>query len=415
MNMIWRFALSSLLALPVMAVGQSTLVTATVVDQSSTVWANGTWGLDFVPNPNSSSPPYWNNNPFPSTQWHYSGALNASGQFTQSVPSNSFITPAGSTYTIKVCPNATSACVTIQSQTIQGTNMNISSLITANTPAPSVNAGPLAVAYNDNQVNVNTSQVGYFYLNSTTNTPRYWNATTWANFGGSMNSVTLSNFPPLFAVSNSGTATDQVWNFAKMTTAANTVYANCTGAGGLPSFCAITATMLPATITSDTSGNAATATRFAVTPTLCSVPQWSLGIGPAGNSSCQQPGFTNLSGNIAMSQINNGTNANNTHYLRGDNTWATLPTAPNIQSASNGSVCTTSSTSFSTCSTTITWPIAFADAAYQAVCFGVQPTDSRAYIDGILTKSASAVSVQVVTGGSVAVSYSIIDCIAVHP
>lgn len=413
MRTIWRLILFSTLAVG-LARAQSTTVSATVVDQSSTTWINGTWALDFVPNPNAGSPPFWNGNPFPSTQWHYSGALDSSGHFSQSVPSNNFITPSGSTYTITVCPNATATCNTILRETFQGTSMDISSTITANTPAPVVKPTSVAVAYNDNQVSVNPSLVGYFYQNSTTGSPRYWNGLLWSSFGGTVGSVTIGNLPPLFTTTNVGTATNPSFTYSAGTQAANLIYGNCTGVTNVPSFCTLTAGMIPSSLTSSTTGNATTSSQADHTPTLCGSTQYAKGVGAAWNASCAQPAFTDLSGNINTSQMNNGTNANNTHYWRGDGVWATLPTIPNIQSASAGG-CTTGSSTFNACSTTITWPTAFADSGYQAVCFGNAPSDARAYLDGTLTKTASAVSVQTVTGGSVAVSYGNIDCIAIHP
>lgn len=411
MNTIWRLILFSLITS--IASAQSTTVSATVVDQSSVTWTNGSWALDFVPNPNAGSPPYWNGNPFPSTQWHYGGALDASGHFSQSVPSNSFITPSGSTYTITVCPDATAPCSTIIRQTFQGTSMDISSVITVNTQAISVKPGPLAVAYNDTQVSVQPTQVGYFYMNSTSQTPRYWNGLVWSPFGGTVNTITLSNLNPLFTTTAGGTATAPTFTFTAQTVSGNTVYGNCTVSSGLPSFCTITNAMLPGTLTANTSGNAATASALAAT-TLCGTTLFSKGIAVTGTANCVQPSFTDLQGNIAINQMNGGTGASSSTYWRGDNTWAALPTIPKVQSASAAG-CTTGSSSYSACPTTVTFSPGFADSSYQVSCQGNSPSDSRAYLDGTLSKTATAVSVQTVTGGSVAVSYTTIDCIAVHP
>lgn len=413
MRTIWRLILFSLMAST--AYAQSTTVSATVVDQSSTTWANGSWALDFVPNPNAGSPPFWNGNPFPSTQWHYGGQLDGSGHFSQSVPSNNFITPAGSTYTVTVCPNATAPCSTILRETFQGTSMDISTVITANTPAPTVKPSPVAVAYNDNQVSVNNSLVGYFYMNSTSNVPRYWNGIAWNAFGGTIGGITIGSLPPLFTTTTGGTITNPAFSFTAPTQIANLIYGNCSGVTNIPSFCALTNSMLPGILTANTTGNANTASQSDHTPTLCTGNNFAIGVGALWNASCQQPAFLNLSGNISVGQMNNGTNANATHYWRGDQTWATIPTVPNVQNASATSTCTTGASSYSACSVSINWPVSFADSAYQAVCFGVSPSDSRAYIDGILTKTPTGVTVQVVTGGSVAVTYGTVDCIAVHP
>lgn len=46
-----------------------------------------------------------------------------------------------------------------------------------------------------------------------------------------------------------------------------------------------------------------------------------------------QPAFTDLSGNIAISQINSGSGASSSTFLRGDNTWATPAGAGNVSTS----------------------------------------------------------------------------------
>jgi hypothetical protein len=43
-----------------------------------------------------------------------------------------------------------------------------------------------------------------------------------------------------------------------------------------------------------------------------------------GSVTSAQPAFTDISGNINVSQMNSGTNADSSHYWRGDSTWATV-------------------------------------------------------------------------------------------
>jgi len=226
---------------------QTTIVGATVIDQAGTVWANGTWKLDFVPNPNyPSNNINWNGNPFPTTQWSYSGTLNGSGIFSASgIPSNNFITPVGSTYTLSVCPNATSACSVITSLTIQGSTLNLSSTITASTPAPSVKPLPLARAYNDAEVLVNPTLVGYFYQNVTSNSPRYWDGSTWQPFVNGVTTFHAGNLVPLFTTAIGADPTNPVLAFTLSAALSNTVFGNCTGSTANPSFCSLTPTMIP--------------------------------------------------------------------------------------------------------------------------------------------------------------------------
>jgi len=418
MHTIKLLILSSLLA-PFAALAQSTTVSATVVDTNSVIWANGTYTLQFVPNPQANGNPTWNGNPFPNTQWTYSGVMDASGFFTKSVPSNNFIAPAGSTYTATICPNTSAPCTVIPRLTFQGTSQDMSTTITNATSPMSIQANSITRAYNDSEMAVQASQAGYFYQNVTSNSPRYWNGATWSNFGGTVAAITISSMPPLFTTTAGGSGTNPSFTFAAQPVGGNLVYANCTAGTVNPNFCSITSAMLPSTITSDTSGNAATSTtttQFASTPTLCSGNNYAKGIGAAGNASCAAVNFTNLAGNISVAQMNSGTSANSTTFWRGDGTWVTptVPTVPIIKSASAAG-CTTGSTSFSFCNSTVTWPSAFADTSYQAVCQGNAPNDPRAYIGGQFTKTTTTMVVQTVTAGSNAVSYSNIDCIAIHP
>ena len=83
---------------------------------------------------------------------------------------------------------------------------------------------------------------------------------------------------------------------------ANTFMAAPSGSSGNPSFRTLVAADLPSSITSNTSGNAATATALAATPTLCSGNNFATGVAASGNANCSQPAFNNLSGSLALSQ-----------------------------------------------------------------------------------------------------------------
>ena len=82
-----------------------------------------------------------------------------------------------------------------------------------------------------------------------------------------------------------------------------------------------------------------------------------------------------------------------------------------------GTPCTTSSSANNTCTNTISWPSAFADANYSASCSGVA---SGSIVPYLVTNSKAAASVTVATSngqGSAAISlnFSEIDCTGVHP
>ncbi|MGD1100849.1 MAG: hypothetical protein ABSA59_02190, partial [Terriglobia bacterium] len=84
--------------------------------------------------------------------------------------------------------------------------------------------------------------------------------------------------------------------------AGNSVYAAPNGSSGNPSFRALAAADLPASIASNTSGTAATATALASSPTQCGSNNWATGISTSGNANCLQPGFSNLAGSLALGQ-----------------------------------------------------------------------------------------------------------------
>lgn len=227
---------------------QSDTVSATVVDQASTTWANGTWKLQFIPNPNyNTNNVNWNGSPFPVANWLVQGSLSSSGQFSNSTPRNDFITPTGSTWTLTVCPNATSACTVITGLSFTGTSTDLSSQITAASPRPNVKPLPFATAYNDAEVSVNPSNTGYFYLNVTTNSPRYWGQDqAWHDFVTGVESFSAGDLPPLFTTSIGSDPSNPDLTFTLDTVAANKVFANCTTSTAPPSYCSLTVAMIPA-------------------------------------------------------------------------------------------------------------------------------------------------------------------------
>ena len=99
-------------------------------------------------------------------------------------------------------------------------------------------------------------------------------------------------------ITSSGTLAPQL-----LTQTAKTVLAGPgSGPAATPTFRALAATDLPASITSSTSGNAATATALGSNPTQCGSNNWATGISSGGNANCLQPGFGNLAGSLALGQ-----------------------------------------------------------------------------------------------------------------
>lgn len=86
--------------------------------------------------------------------------------------------------------------------------------------------------------------------------------------------------------------------------------------------------------------------------------------------------------------------------------------ATTVKVARSGPSCTTGGHSYSSCTSTLIWPVPFLDANYSVTCTGIGPSNPRAGIT-VAERSAANVVVNVVTYGSVAVSFSEIDCTGV--
>jgi hypothetical protein len=107
-------------------------------------------------------------------------------------------------------------------------------------------------------------------------------------------SPTVSGSP----ITSGGTVVPQL-----LTQTANMVLAGPgSGLPATPTFRALASADLPGTISSNTTGKAATATALAATPTQCGANNWATGISTSGNANCSQPAFSNLAGSVTLGQ-----------------------------------------------------------------------------------------------------------------
>lgn len=188
--------LACLLLFAGFASGQSTSVSATIVDGASQSWNNGTYSFTFKVAANNPTAQYfWNGAPFSSAQT-ISGNLDGTGSLSAvSVPSNTAITPSGSTWTFQACPaaTATNGCFAV-ALTITGPTQNISSAVIP--PPIVVNlATPFAgaSAYTDSEISGAKTGSQYFNLSdSTLHVCAGFPPCTWISIG-STGSILASN------------------------------------------------------------------------------------------------------------------------------------------------------------------------------------------------------------------------------
>jgi hypothetical protein len=445
----------ALLASAIPARGQSTTVSGTITDQGGQAWFAGTVQFTFRPsNSNPTAQYFWNGAPFDKNTTIPVPALqlDGSGSFSGvSVPSNNFITPSGSTWTVQVTPASTTPSFS-QNLTITGATQNISAQIIP--PAISLNLSvPLlgARAYTDSEVS--GALPGTLYFNNTDNRIHVCLLTgfppcTWFVLnggGGTVSSVSSGNFSPLFNVTVTNPTTTPVFSFTALNAAAGTIFGNPSGSAAPPSFNAPSSFSGIGTVTniatsSPISGGPITTTGTISCPTcVVSVSGTANQITSSGGttpilsipSTFIAPGSIQATTSVtATSVTDSGLTA--THCVQAG-TGGLLTTianpCPNITSTQiesmtfcpsgctvTGTPCTTANTGNAECTNAITWPISFADANYAVACQGIGRTNFP-FIP-FVTKSASVVTVTTSTGENAAAtasSFNEIDCQGNHP
>jgi hypothetical protein len=169
MNRKFLLLVSFLLFLAASARAQNTLVSGTIKDATGQAFSGGTYRFDFYPSPINPSGPYFQNGAPFNVHASVSGNLDSTGSLTNvPVPDNSTITPSGSSWTVTLCPAATSKCFSTI-VTITGASQSISSIV----PPPIVvslnNPPPGGVsAYTDAEIV--GAKLGSQYFNLTDST-----------------------------------------------------------------------------------------------------------------------------------------------------------------------------------------------------------------------------------------------------
>src|SRR6266850_2427763 len=180
-------AITFLMCTALSANAQSTVVSGTVTDTAAQTWNGGTFTFQLVANPRfpNLAQYTWTGGKLNQT---IGGSLDGAGAYSQSVPSNSAISPQGSTWQLKVCPLATASCSLTADITITGATQ----ILNVTPPAIAINLlnpDQFITAYADSEIV--TAFIGGQYYNLTTELMRDCTTvagqacTVWVNVGAS--------------------------------------------------------------------------------------------------------------------------------------------------------------------------------------------------------------------------------------
>lgn len=204
--------------------GQTTTITATVIDSDGIAWANAPYTLSFRVNPSQPNQNVYNINGvlLNPALLQYSGYTNGSGVLSQAVYQNTAISPSGSQWTLQICPLSSAGTCGAANFSASGSTMDVSTAINAAITAPRFPALAGSYGYTDLEAQI-TLPTGATYWNTTLQSQRYWNGSTWIN----------GNLPP--GVSCTGSGTSQICTFPGTVAATTMKLGNTTalGAGGV--------------------------------------------------------------------------------------------------------------------------------------------------------------------------------------
>jgi hypothetical protein len=206
--------------------------------------------------------------------------LAANGSFSVNLIPNAGSSPGGSTYLVQYTAN-NRVVTEIWVVPVSASPVNLAAVRTASPPS-------LGVMLPFAQLNPPAGCAA--------NQLPQWTGTGWTcvassgeGGGGTVSSVGLSLPLAVFSVSGSPVTGSGTLNASFASQSANQILAAPNGTAGAPSFRALAAADLPASITSSTSGNAATATALASTPNQCAGGQYATGVAASGNANCGTP------------------------------------------------------------------------------------------------------------------------------
>lgn len=169
----------------------NTNVSATVTDSDNISWFNGSWSAQLY-NPRGGIVNYISTGQ--PVQTAFAGVLDGTGSFTQVMPNNLALAPAGTGWQFTICPFASSVCTITTPITVTGASQNLSSILATQIKPPRFPAlGTGYYGYSDVEINT-TPNPGGSYFNVLNNSVEYWNPATHAFsiFSSSSNTCLLT-------------------------------------------------------------------------------------------------------------------------------------------------------------------------------------------------------------------------------
>jgi hypothetical protein len=158
---------------------QSTAISALVTDSDGINWFGGTWKITFVPNSANPDVSQYNINgtPLSNSVLYQNGVMDSGGNLSFSIYQNTAISPANSSWTLTVCPNAVTQCGVYNFST-STTTLNLSSVLTTIIPPPRFHGVANTYGYTDSEA-VLQLVAGNSYFNVTDLCWHLYNGTTW--------------------------------------------------------------------------------------------------------------------------------------------------------------------------------------------------------------------------------------------
>lgn len=159
----------------------TTTVTGTVVDPDGIAWASGQAIFKLI-NSNPNIVPSVGGVPLTQAQQNFSVPLDGTGSFSTSVTDTATIMPI-SQWQVEFTSNTSSSAQYLTKMNITGASQSLNIQIAAQIIAIRLPASPFTRAYADIEI-YSPPPAGATYYNTTSNSTRLWNGSSWVSGGG---------------------------------------------------------------------------------------------------------------------------------------------------------------------------------------------------------------------------------------